>query len=309
MADNLTLDNWDRLTARECRACAKQLARELPQGFAFHALELHKLGDQQHRMAVYSFKETEFVLIPGGDVTLGHDAKRPWEPTPEEKESWQHTVEDYELHFSIRQYIAKITRRPKRVSLKPFLMEIAGRGMGDEVFLPVDEIMAEGWGELTHGKLVKLLARTGFRFPTSDEWEYACSGGATTLFRWGDHVPCNRYPTDISPAEEEWYREWLVWDCKLKYPPEGFGSAWDLHRRPNAFGLFIASDPYQTELVAERGTTRGGDGGSMICGGAGFFAGWMALATAYFEKGACKYDPKEPIEVENTIGRRVLPLT
>ena len=309
MADELTLDNWDRSTAQECRARAKQLARELPQGFAFRALELHKLGDQQHRMAVYSFEDTEFVLIPGGEVTLGYDAKRHWEPTPEEKESWQGTVEEYDLRFSIRKYIAKVTRRPKRVSLKPFLIEIAAREIGDEAFLPVDENSVEGLEEFTHVKLAKLLAKTGFRFPTSDEWEYACSGGATTLFRWGDHVPCDRYPIDISPAEEEWHRQWFLSGGKLKYPPEGFASAWDLHRRPNAFGIFIASDPYKNELVAELGTTRGGDGGSMICGGAGFFAGWMTLATAYFQKEACKHDPQEPIESDFTIGRRVLPLT
>ena len=85
--------------------------------------------------------------------------------------------------------------------------------------------------------------------------------GSTTLFRWGDHVPCDRYPTDISPVEAAWRRKWVLSLGRLEYPPEGFIADWDYHRQPNAFGLFIASDPYKYELMAEIGTTRGGDGG------------------------------------------------
>lgn len=94
----------------------------------------------------------------------------------------------------------------------------------------------------------------------------------------------------------------------LVRPPGGFESGWDLHRRPNAFGLSIASDPYKFELVAEVGTTRGGDGGCTICGGSGFFMGWLTLATSYFEEQSCRHDPEEPILSGYTIGRRVLDL-
>jgi uncharacterized protein (DUF1697 family) len=62
-----------------------------------------------------------------------------------------------------------------------------------------------------------------------------------------------------------------------------------------AFGLLIASNPYNCELVAEIGVTRGGDGGCTICGGAGFFIGWLTLATAYFEEHSCKHNPTEPV--------------
>ena len=116
-----------------------------------------------------------------------------------------------------------------------------------------------------------------------DEWEYLCGGGADTLFRWGDHAPCDRYPL-------------------------GRGES-DLERRPNAFGLTIAFDPYQFELTATPGTTRGGDGGNTVCGGAGFFVGWLILATAYFEKEACRHDRTEVIDLGYTVGRRVLELS
>ena len=346
MADELTLAEWDHMPARERQAHAKRLVRELPDGFAFQAIEAHKLGDRTHRMAMYSFHDATFVLIPGGEVTLGHDVNRPWEPTPEERESWRNTAEEYGVRGSIQKHVARVTRRPRTVHLKPFLMETTADEIGWEP-MPADDpqvkkivrehlrgksssgrsvtvfsgeagvrvqrledggVRAERAEERTHAELADWLAKSGFRFPTSDEWEYTCGAGATTLFRWGDHAPCDRYPIDISPAEADWRRRWALSGGKLKYPREGFASDWDLHRRPNAFGLFIASDPYKCELVAELGTTRGGDGGSMICGGAGFFVGWLTLATAYFEKDACRHDPEEPIETDYTIGRRVLPL-
>ena len=49
----------------------------------------------------------------------------------------------------------------------------------------------------------------------------------------------------------------------------------------------------------------------MICGGAGFFIGWLTLATAYFEDHACRCNPEEAISsirIQYTVARRVLPL-
>ncbi len=157
----------------------------------------------------------------------------------------------------------------------------------------------------THADLSAQLAANGFRFPTSDEWEYACGAGASTLFRWGDHPPCDRYPTDISPAEADWRREWVFSGGTLERPPGGFTSDWDEHRQHNAFGLQIAANPYKCELVAEADITRAGDGGVTICGGAGFLFGWLPLATAYAEPAVCQRDPMESILPDYTIGRRV----
>ncbi len=56
---------------------------------------------------------------------------------------------------------------------------------------------------------------------------------------------------------------------------------WDLHLRQNAFGLFIARDPYRWEFCAERGVMRGGDGGTALHSGFGTFAEWMTLASAF----------------------------
>ena len=126
---------------------------------------------------------------------------------------------------------------------------------------------------ITRADLVAHLKNDGFRLLTSDEWEYLCGGGIATLFRWGDHAPCDRYPTDISREEIEWRTEWVRSSGKLERPVGGFTSDWDYHRLPNSLGLLIAQNPYQSELVNEPGVLRGGDGGCSICGGIGYFAG------------------------------------
>jgi formylglycine-generating enzyme required for sulfatase activity len=113
----------------------------------------------------------------------------------------------------------------------------------------------------SHAEVTAALARSGFRLPSSDEWEYACGAGGRTLFRWGDDCPLRRLP--ILDDEDE---------------PD---SAWDLHERSNAFGLHFSGNPYDWEICAEPGLMRGGDGGVAICGGEGTVAAWTALATAF----------------------------
>jgi hypothetical protein len=258
----------------EREASARRLVSELPSGFAFHAIRPLSLGDQRHEVAMFDFDGARFALIPGGSIQLGYDADRYWEPSPEELASWQGTAEEYEIRLTIHEQIAGVTLRPRAVEIHPFLLETVAREVGWKP-VPLDDpevreilqehrtgqppstshggetrtrirrdaddsVTAERAMELTHADLAEPLRANGFRFPTSDEWEYACGGD--TLFRWGDHVPCDRYPTDESPEEAAW-RWWVLSGGKLEYPEGGFVSDWDDHRRPNAFGLFIASNP------------------------------------------------------------------
>ncbi|MCS6866993.1 MAG: SUMF1/EgtB/PvdO family nonheme iron enzyme [Gemmataceae bacterium] len=324
---DLSSERWQAISPREREILAHQLVRELPTGFSFLRVQRFRLGECQQDVALYQKDDALFALIPGGCVTLGYDAQRPWQPRADEWASWQDTVKEYGFPPDIREYIAQVTLRVRHVSLAPFLIETTASAVGWEpiaqddpegqeivreyireyhrsqlireyhrsqliltlyrggvtfrvITTPDGEISAQRAITLTHAALTAQWAAAGFRLPTSDEWEYACGGGATTLFRWGDHVPCNRYPTD------------------------GGGE----HGQPNAFGLFIAADPYQCELVAERGVTRGGDGGVLICGGVGFFVSWLTLATAYFEQQSCHYDAQQPLDPHYTVGRRVLAL-
>jgi hypothetical protein len=338
---DLSLDHWKNVTVQEQEAIARSLAKQLPSGFRFGSIQEYRLGDQQNRVALFQKETARFALIPGGVVTIGYDSERPWQPNLDELESWQETAEEYEIGRTIQEHIANVTLRVREVEFAPFLIETETSELGWER-LEIDDpevqeilrenktqsyvevsygdssvrvqrkddgsVIAECSLDCTHAELAADLAISNFRFPTSDEWEFACGSGAKTLFRWGDHVPCDRYPTDISPEEAAWRRQWVLSAGKLELPVEGFSSDWKTHRQPNAFGLLIASNPYHYELTAEIGTTRGGDGGGMICGGVGFFVGWLTLATAYFEEHACKQDPTEPIAYGYTFGRRVLDL-
>ncbi len=343
--EQLGLDRWNHISSGERERLAQTLANNLPYGFALREIRAYTLGGQTHYVAEFTFEDANFVLIPGGPVALGLDAEWPWEPTPNELESWQYSAQEYDIQHTLHEHIVSVTLRSRTVEFHPFLIETRAQEFGWED-VPMDNprvqaILSESFPNgnrpyqaeesdqdswlrvrrdqagrtsaershpVTHAELSTALAAAGFRFPTSDEWEYVCGAGTRTLFRWGDHAPCDRYPTHISVAEATWRREWVLSMGKLEYPSEGFKPDWELHRDPNAFGVLIASDPYKCELVKEPDMIRGGDGGVTSCGGAGFFLGWLTLATAYFDPQVCRRDPNEPIWVGYTFGRRVLPL-
>jgi hypothetical protein len=122
------------------------------------------------------------------------------------------------------------------------------------------------------------LAAEKLRLLTFEEWEYACGAGSTTLFCWGD---C--YTTDDR-------------------------SDWKLYLQPNLFGLHIAQDPYEGEIISEKQYFRGGDGGCTICGGYGFFVGWLTLATACGEADALRYFDTDIQDISGNIMRCVIPL-
>lgn len=304
---DLSRDRWAGLTAAERRKTATALAKDLPAGFAFDAVRVCRLGAAKTAVAFFRHGDATFALVPGGPTTVGFDA-RPWVPTPREQKSWGETAEEYELTWSIQQYIAKVTRRPKTVVVPPLLVETVATEIGWTP-APLDDpdvrkvvrreksphvtltykggaqlrvqrfgrrVVAERYAPCTHTQVVATLRADGFRLPTSDEWEHLCGGGADTLFRWGDHLPPR--------------------------------AATGCDARPNGFGLTIAANPYFFELTADAAITRGGDGGSAACGGAGLFAVWMPMATAYFDRDSCRRDPREPIAAGYTVGRRVLEL-
>ena len=329
---NLSLDHWKSLSAAERERTARQLGSNLPTGFTFDSV--FRFNSGMGDVATFTFEGRKFAFIPGGTFELGFDAERHWSPTVEELESWQATAQEYGFSESIHERILAATLRPRQVELAPFLIETAAQELGWQSASADDPEVREALkkykntrkltlcrGERTlriekkndgavsversltqtHAESAENLRSTGFRFPTSDEWEFACGCGKPTLFRWGDHAPCDRYPIEFGTKR-------VKSAGGTETPKERFSHDWDLHVKPNGFGLSIASNPYFLELVAEIGTTRGGDGGCTLCGGYGFFVGWLTLATAYFEEHSCKHDTAEPISPGYTIGRRVLEL-
>ncbi|MFH5803917.1 hypothetical protein [Alienimonas sp. DA493] len=341
--------SWAALSAGEKAAFGRRLAAALPTGFAFADVARHELGDVAGETARFTGPGGRaWAFVPGGEARLGFDAST-WTPTAAEAESWARTAEDFDLAPDPAARVAEVVTPVRTAVLPPLLVEAAATELGwepadlgdpdvQEALRSLDEarpgareitahrgdsavrvragkdgaLTAHRAGPLTPEGLSRTVRAEGFRFPTDDEWERLCGGGATTLWRWGDHVPDDRYPTEVSPAEAAWQREWALSGGTLERPAEGFQSDWDLHRRPNALGLHIAEDPYQREVVeGSAGVvvgTRGGDGGCAICGGEGFLAGWLPLATAWREPFYCGFAGDAAPTIGYTFGRRVLEL-
>jgi hypothetical protein len=267
-ADDLDLERWDLLKEDERSSLARQVAGQLPAAFVFVGIRCYKLGEQQHHVALFDYQGSRFALIPGGAVPLGYDPEQAFRPTPQQLASWQNTAAEYEIGCTLHEYIREASTSVRTITLKPFLLEVESREVGVE---PIEGGLASypvvyrvTWQ--SQRQVAECLAREGFRLPSSDEWEHACRAGSRTLFRWGDFCPADCYP-------------------------EGSGEriAFDLHQRPNAFGLHIAENPYGWEFVTEPDMMRGGDGGCTICGGGGFFVGWLTLASSYVDSAAGRH--------------------
>lgn len=276
--------------------------------------EFRPLGNSAQGMELFEYDQATFALLPGGEAQLGFDPS--WRPTAQENHSWRQSQEEFLLPGrSLTEFVAMHTRPARTTWIPPLLVEVKAQSleweplsMDDRVLQNLKGRLAPGetleyneeWRHLklsrsqdghhfrgwrnrsqpTYAQVLAELEGQGFRLPSQDEWEYACAAGSRSLFHWGDHVPCDCYPDQ----------------------PGG----WDLHRRPNRFGLSIASNPYQLELLRESGLSAGGDGGSNICGGMGFFMGWLPLASAWFEPHTSRYDADEPLFGDIFFVRRVL---
>ena len=270
----LMLDQWDHFSLAECEEIACDLDRVLPASFRFHTIETCTAGEQEHRVAVFeraslppSYQHGFFALIPGGEATLGYDRAHPFIPNAQQQASWvEETQRTGMFTGTLDAFLDKVMTPLRHVSMEPFLLEVLATPLAPA---PVfDEALGSkgGWRRsmtpITAEKTLQRLSSEEFRFPTSDEWEYACAAGSRTLFRWGNMTPPFSIPHLGSQK----------------------AAGWDLHLQANAFGLLIARNPYHWEFCAETGLMRGGDGGNALHAGAGTFAAWLMLASAFHQR-------------------------
>ena len=332
----LQLSDWEQLDERQARRYAEQLAAYLPHQVTFVDLRTYAYPGGSYRVAHFEYGGALFSLIPGREAQLGYDANT-FAPTVAQLESYQDSAAEYGLDPDIHAYVDRVTTPLRTVSIRPLLLETHPCEIGlepmstedPEVRELVHELsgrvvevykankrwrmqrkadgMVEAWRMVskTHEDVVTELAAVGLRLPTSDEWEYACGAGATTLFRWGEGCPCDRYPTDNTADEVRRKREWVLSLGAIPFEPDD--PDWGLHLRPNRFGLHIAQNPYNWEIVAEKHLIRGGDGGISICGGMGFFLGWLPLATAFQDPSVSEWLDEEG-DRSNSFMRRVIPI-
>lgn len=239
----LELDAWDAAASDDRLASALAVAEMLPKPFTFHGLATHTLGGQSHEIAVFSYDERAFALLPGqSNALLGYDRSRPYEANQAQLSDWQ-IVHD-EFGCTIDEYLDECLGPLRRVTIRPLLIETVARRFA----------YAQDGGNQAEGcPRVQSECGDGFRLPTPDEWEYACAAGSRTLFRWGNDCPVSNSCRDTE---------------------------FTLHKKPNAFGVTMNSSTYDCELC-QGPTFRGGDGGGSVCGGIGNIITWFPLASSF----------------------------
>ena len=253
--------------------------------------------------AIFKYKESEFVFVPGDKVTLGYESY-PKNLSNKSLEQLRYFSENpYEF---LEEYIKDNFSKVREVTIKPMLVErnlqiVSWRKSDlDELkkfdielleeynnfkdlgynrltldktarFTKIeDNIEIELYEDITYDELCKNLKDDGFSLPSLDEWEYLCGGGCRTLFPWGDDIDYN---------------------MNLLYFSKDGNHKYDLEE-PNFFGLFISYDPYKMEIIeANELTFKGGDGGCNVCGGFGEFLGYLPCSPYYNQKAiADEYD-------------------
>ena len=247
--------------------------------------------------AIFKYKESEFVFVPGDTVTLGYEGL-PKNLSDETLNGLKYCLDETEdLDTVLGEYIRDNFSKLRKATIKPMLVErelqtVAWRKSNleelkdfdsdllkdynefkssdynrltlDETarFTKVkDDIEIELYDDISYEELCENLKEEGFSLTNLDEWEYLCGGGCRTLFPWGDDIDYN---------------------MNLFYYTKK-GNKYDLEE-PNLFGLSIAYDPYKMEIIDNKSFSKGGDGGCNVCGGFGEFLGYLSCSPYYIQK-------------------------
>lgn len=251
----LTIAGWDATPDDAKEILALQIRDALGSEVHLDGIETYVLGNQEHTLARYFIRDNVFVLLPGYEGELGHE--------PSAAEFQQVSLEEganAEPHdtSSMMERVRRVLTPPRRVTLAPFLLESIPVALEDKEQLASGQWVGSG-NPVLRAEVARQVTNSGFRFPTSDEWEYACAGGSRMLFRWGDYWPPIHWTPEAKRQSDDWQDD----------------------LRPNAFGLLIGRDPYDLEYCAESDVLRGGDGGTAASSGAGLIEEWLPLASAY----------------------------
>jgi hypothetical protein len=251
LADQLVLAAWDGLDDISRQRLIDAVARRVAPTFRYVETRTCALGEQSRRIAIFAHNSTPFALVPGATAALGWDGA-PLSIEPARRTTWASGAEEmWGVTSEFEDHVRDVMTASRAVAIPALLVELEPSPALDYI---EDEALENEDLEL-HDALVAAVAVDGFRLPSSDEWEYLCRGGSAALFRWGDTWP------DGEPFAND--------------------TTFDLHRFPNGFGLTMIDNPYQVECVLDEDVYCGGDGGSILCGGAPSPEAWTTFASAY----------------------------
>ncbi|MFC5751504.1 hypothetical protein [Actinomadura rugatobispora] len=311
--DDLDLEQWRDLDDRDAGRLADRIASRADAEPVETGWRPGPAGPV--RYVLFRRDGELYGLVPGGGVEVGYDGAR-FVPSEGQLASYASSYEeygapgeDYGLPADIRETVDTLTSPPRAVDVPPLLVAVEARDAGltrvapdhpliaeaaamhradpredraaeprevrvmwppgkhaarqARVLLTPDGTVTEAWLMFSLADDLERMASKGMRLLTPDEWEHACGAGAATLFRWGDDCPADRYPGATMRGDGS---------VEPDHGP---------HLEPNAFGLNIGQRSTLREATADPAVLCGGDGGSAVCGGSGFFLGWLPLATSY----------------------------
>jgi hypothetical protein len=314
----------------ERRALLEGIAASHPEFtlISFRTFQLYGLSTPS---AIYTRRGVEFVFVPGDTVTLGWDSFS----QPPSADAARPFLEE-EGFRSLDRYVEYMKRRTspvRQATIGPMLVERRPKPIG-WIDLPADtpnfaEIVAQAtqncglvtvsgnettyygrlkiikignkthyytYAEMNYDEFVQKVQEEGFRLPTEDEFEYLCGGGSRTLYRWGDflhgEVACQfDIPFESEPIDPS--------DEADRNPDDLAGA--------NFFGVSICFDPYKSEVVMDSEVrSKGGDGGSALCGGGGDVEGFLPYVTFFRDWGIGMF--REQVTGNYTVSRKILRL-
>lgn len=307
---------WKNTSRPEKEHLMRELEGRLPEGFSFRGIERFERYGQCLETGVFTYKESEFLWVPGDEVTLGWSIDQ-WPGAMD-----QATLDDLLTGLKAMgldaseagQVLQEQMSPPRTAVIGPMLVERTPRSAGwtqvtepeldpemhadirkqlplfkDSASLSYE--VCESYRLERDGERIRiyLFENTAdfaewavnylekpFSILTEDEWEYLYGGGSRTLFPWGDSFD---YTMKVGHFGELDRHEITVFNLE-----EGDENRpYDLEL-PNGFGLCFLGDPYRVELVVSPegvASGKGGDGGCNICGGMGIFWGYLPVATYY----------------------------
>lgn len=275
MNEKLLRLNWQKLSETERRNILKNIGERYE--MCLQKYVIFSCYGQETPTAVYTCKEAEFVFVPGDNVTLGYDGintemdllsrgalyedmsyndeeierlhkqieeKYRYPSDKEELADYAKKMEEFGALEILKEKMKNSFTPVRQAEIGPMLVERRTNEVDAEAVYAHMEEEAEDFDE--REILIQQIDEEGFSLPTKDEWEYLCGGGCRTLFPWGEG-----FFEKFFGDEDDIYD--LDDDENNK-------------KQPNFFGIFIAEDSYEIEVVQDGGF-KGGDGGCASCGG------------------------------------------
>jgi hypothetical protein len=136
------MSDWARMSDGVARRECEALARALPHGLEFNGLEIYDYCGRTHRIARFARRDDliQFVLVPGGEVTLGFDG-RGFKPSYWQIVSFADSAKEFDIDPSIRRFVDTQTSSPRRACLAPALVEIEAQSIDQrQDLVPLGEV-------------------------------------------------------------------------------------------------------------------------------------------------------------------------